>query len=463
MEEYSETVQEYKKGLKGEITVFLSLITVILVSFIVAVLDSAVIKTYGNKSKVDASAAVFSVFGEYEDELFNDYGILAVDSSYGKSGNTDKYVLDKLRYFGTNNMNHKIKGIELLTDEHCAAFRSQVLKYKSGPFYEENYSKFEEDKVRWLDIIKKGKEALKQDKEYESVLHDLKGSADENLGEEENLFEILEESKKSSLVDDILPDGTKVSNRKVNLSSLASKRKLRKGYGVAYDTVSLYSPLKNMIFNDYILDNFNNVTCAGTDESGLVYEVEYIISGKASDQENLEDVIKKIIYMRVIPNLEHIEKSSGKKTEIKALSLVMAVTLANPALTEVIEPLMKWMWAYTESKCDVAALMAGLKVPEIKTELTWNSGLYDCFTDNVTYKLEGPLSGLEYKDFLKILLLSKDAKKVTPRCADMAELNIRSIREKFKIDNCFVKIKIENNAELLKGFSYNFPLEYGYN
>ena len=454
---------EYKRGCKGEITVFLSLITVILVSFIVAILDSAVIKTYGNKSKVDAETAIFSLFGEYQDELFNDYKILAVDSSYGKSGNTDKYVQDKLRYFGTGNMNHKIKGIELLTDENCAAFRSQVLKYKSGPFYEENYSKFEEDKVRWLDIIKKGKESLKQDKEYESVLQDLKGSADENLDEEENLFEILEDSKKSSLVEDILPDGTTASKRKVNLSTLASKRKLREGYGVTYDTDVLYSPLKNMMFNDYVIDSFNNVTSADIDGSGLIYEVEYIISGKASDKENLENVIKKIIYMRVIPNLEHIENSAGKNTEVKALSLALSVAIMNPELAEVIESLMKWMWAYTESKCDAAALMAGLKVPEVKTDLTWNSRLYDCFTDNVTYKLEGTQKGLDYKDFLKILLLSKDAKKVTKRCVDMAELNIRSIREKFKIDNCFVKIKVENNAELLKGFNYNFPLEYGYN
>ena len=82
------------------------------------------------------------------------------------------------------------------------------------------------------------------------------------------------------------------------------------GYGVTYDTDVLYSPLKNMMFNDYVIDSFNNVTSADIDGSGLIYEVEYIISGKASDKENLENVIKKIIYMRVIPNLEHIENSA---------------------------------------------------------------------------------------------------------------------------------------------------------
>ena len=65
-----------------------------------------------------------------------------------------------------------------------------------------------------------------------------------------------------------------------------------------------------LLFNEYILRNFGNAVGkrVSSDDSGdinvkdteedqprsLEYEVEYIISGKASDRENLESVLTKI-------------------------------------------------------------------------------------------------------------------------------------------------------------------------
>ena len=48
-----------KRTKKGEITAFLSLIFVLLVSFILAMLESAVIQTAKNQKRLDADRAVF--------------------------------------------------------------------------------------------------------------------------------------------------------------------------------------------------------------------------------------------------------------------------------------------------------------------------------------------------------------------------------------------------------------------
>ena len=58
-----------KRTQKGEITAFLSLIFVLLVSFILAMLESTVIQTAKNLKRLDADRAVFSLFGEYQKDL----------------------------------------------------------------------------------------------------------------------------------------------------------------------------------------------------------------------------------------------------------------------------------------------------------------------------------------------------------------------------------------------------------
>ena len=456
-------VQEYKGYQKGSITVFLSLIIVIISSFIIAIFDCAVIKTYGNIKSVDAKRAAFSLFGEYQDELFNDYSILSVDSRYGKDEAKEKYIEDKMRLFGTNDMDHKIEGIQLLTDENCAAFREQAIRYIEGSIYRGQVAGFVDETAWWDELVEKGDKASKKDEEYKDMLSSLKGSFDSSDTGNDNVFELLEDARNTSLLDKLVPDGIEISSRKYDLSNFSSHRQLRKGRGLSFDTSSLYLPISSLSFNEYVLKKYNSMTDTRLDCPGFMYEVEYIISGKNSDKANLEKVAKKLIFIRLVSNYAYLKSSVSKIAEIKALALSIATVMFNPELEDPISELLTWLWAYTESKCDVAALFNNLKVPKVKSDSTWQSGLFDCFSQNITYSLSDSESGLSYEDYLRILLYTTNKKDVTKRAVDLAELNISSVRSKFKIDNCFVKIKLYNTAYLLRGFTYKFPLIYGYN
>ena len=455
--------QEYKGNQKGSITVFLSLIIVLISSFIIAMFDCAVIKTHGNMKSVDAKRAAYSLFGEYQDELFNDYSILSVDSRYGKEEAREKYIEDKMRYFGTNDMDHSIEGIQLLTDEDCAAFREQAIKYIEGPLYSGQAAELVENTGLWEKLVEKGKEAELKDKEYKSLIETLKESFVSSESGEDNVFELLEDSRNSSLLKNLIPQETEISSRKYDLSNFSSHRQLRLGRGISYDTSSLYSIISNISFNEYIIKKYNSVIDTRIECPGFMYETEYIITGKSSDKENLESVVEKLIFIRLPINYTYLNSSAPKAAEVEALSLAIATVMVSPELVEPIKELLTWIWAYTESKCDVAALFNGLKVPDTKSNLTWQSGLYDCFSQNVTYSLTESETGRSYEDYLRILLYTANKKDVTKRAVDLAELNINSVRSSFKVDNCFVKIKFLNKAYLLKGFTYTFPLEYGYN
>lgn len=54
---------------KGEITVFLSLTVVLLVSFILGMMNAANIQLMKNQARIDVDSALYSLFGEYQTDL----------------------------------------------------------------------------------------------------------------------------------------------------------------------------------------------------------------------------------------------------------------------------------------------------------------------------------------------------------------------------------------------------------
>ncbi len=80
---------------KGEITAFLSLIFVLLVSFILAMTESASIQTAKNGKRLDVDRAVFSFFGEYQKELLEEYEVFSVEGTYETGHFAETLLLDR--------------------------------------------------------------------------------------------------------------------------------------------------------------------------------------------------------------------------------------------------------------------------------------------------------------------------------------------------------------------------------
>ena len=70
-----------KKMVKGELTAFLSLVFILLVSLVGAVLESASIQVMKNERRADATRAMESVFAEYQRDFLDRYEIFALDES----------------------------------------------------------------------------------------------------------------------------------------------------------------------------------------------------------------------------------------------------------------------------------------------------------------------------------------------------------------------------------------------
>lgn len=110
---------------KAEITAFLSLIVVLLISFIFGIIEITVIQTEKNLSRICADGAIFSVFGEYESQLMEAYHIFGLDGSYGTGEFNEDKIIGRMHYYSNKNIDYKINGIQYLTDNKGQAFREQ--------------------------------------------------------------------------------------------------------------------------------------------------------------------------------------------------------------------------------------------------------------------------------------------------------------------------------------------------
>ena len=113
---------------KAEVTAFLALTFLLLVSFVGGIMESASIQSAKSYRRADMNRAMESSFAEYQKELLEEYDIFALDASYESGVYSEEHFLDRLDYYGAGGMEQEIERIQLLTDNGCEAFEEQVAR-----------------------------------------------------------------------------------------------------------------------------------------------------------------------------------------------------------------------------------------------------------------------------------------------------------------------------------------------
>lgn len=199
----------------------------------------------------------------------------------------------------------------------------------------------------------------------------------------------------------------------------------------------------------------------------LDYEIEYIISGKSSDKENLESVVTKIFFIRMALNYVYLMGDSVKKSEAMALAATISTLLLIPEAAEAVKQLILLAWAAGEGVIDIRSLLSGNKVPLVKTSDNWQLTLASLFTLGIGDDgISGADAeeGITYKEYLRAFLFLQPEEETTMRTIDRIEENMRLEQncEKFRADHCVTKCEIRNKVEIFGDLAYTFPSYYGY-
>ena len=102
---------------KGEVTAYLSLIFILLISFVGGIMEAASVQMAKNYRRADMNRAIESVFAEYQKELLEEYGIFALEGSYESGSYSEETIKNRLDFYGAQGIRQSVSRIEFLTDQ----------------------------------------------------------------------------------------------------------------------------------------------------------------------------------------------------------------------------------------------------------------------------------------------------------------------------------------------------------
>lgn len=449
---------------KGEVTAFLSLIFILLMSVVASLAESASIQVMKNRKRGDMDRALESIFAEYQRDLLEEFEIFSLEGTYGTGIFEEKNLMNRLEFYGMRSTEHRIEKIQFLTDESGRPFREQVIAYMKNKMGISELEELAGLTGEWKEQTGKTKQYEQEKNDAEKHLAESLQKEEQTLPEEDNPIQVISSIKKVGLIN-IVMKGKEVSDKLVEAERMLTNRSLNSGRGefkIRDDTEGLTS---NLYFTSYLLEKFRGADDQFKDGK-LSYELEYIINGGASDRENLEVVLRKLSAIRLPANYAYLLTDEGKKAEAGAMAAALAGLIALPALTEMIRQGILFAWAFGESIMDLRTLLSGGRVSLTKTREEWQlslSGLLKLGTKEDGGAGANTEQGLCYKDYLRMLLTFENADLCTMRSISALEMRMKNkLGEWFQADHCISKLNVREKCSLRRNIYYEFATEYGY-
>lgn len=465
----------------GYLSVYVSLTLLVMLSLCLTLIEGA--RRSGTRLETECAVDIGlnSIMAEYHRELFNQYNLFYIDSSYGTSVPSYCNTQYRLQYYIEENLNTRknddymniyedFLGLELLdsyvdrvsfaTDDNGIRFQkkaAQVMLDEVGLGYVE-------DILTVVGIVEKNKltefnleeERLKVSRQIEEVV----GEKDEEGNFEMPMDYVSELSGQGILMS--VTDGEDISNQKVDLSHYISERRksgaLNCGNASTQESISL---AEIILFHEYLI---NHAGCYGREKEGslLKYQVEYVLFGTDSDRENLARTLSSLFLIRGAANVIHLYSDAIKMGAVRTAAF--AVTFLLPEIEPLVEVALVLGWAYVESIYDLKVLLAGGKVPLLKSSGDWHYDL-GSIMDSVDLDVKDTnQSGLRYKDYLHILLYFASSEKMTFRFMDLMEMDIRATEGNaaFRMDGCIEWISVGAVVKARSGYTHSVRAQMGY-
>lgn len=454
-------LREKEPAYKGEITAFLALIFILMLSVVGALIESASIQITRSRKRADTLLALESVFAEYDRKMLDEYDLFV------HRGSEVYEISRRLSYYGADNMTHSLEQVELLTDHFGEPFFRQAVRYMknwigmeedvggSGTESGDSGSGSHGQLDSGMDFATDG--SIEQ--EEADVTQQLQGLLEQEeatLPQENNPLSDVQRLKDTDLITLVAPEAESLSENSMDVSTLPSRRNLQQGnFGEEVEK----SLADKAFFHAYLAEHFGSMTDS-KEGRALLYETEYLLGGYASDKENLEAVCEKILNIRMVANYTYLLTDSTKQAEAEAVATALCSLLTVPEISQLVKHLLLFGWAYGEGIVDLRSLLKGERVPLMKTSETWQLQLANLGKLGTSEEVSGEkdfTSGLSYEDYLKALLLTEKVDVLCMRSLDLIESHLG-----IKTDDCMTKAKIKTKLTLRRGVRDSFTTMFGY-
>lgn len=467
--------QRKQRYSEGSITIYFSLSLLLLSSLFFSMTETLRIFAMKLESRVITAEALASGFSEYQRWLWEQYGVLGLDFSYGEEEANIGRLEQRLADFAWDNtvyeeelsggrrknflhiqpVDCQIASYRVLTDEDGIPFMLQgakavkqqlpqtilkQLQQETGQIGSQSNEEFDLDAC-----VTAGENALASAEETEkeggingqengqtqTAEQKPENTQTQETGYEvedaENPFTVFRNIKKQGLLG-LVTTGQEVSSKAIEKSSVVSRRTLEKGTESKKDEVT---PVDRFCYIQYLRNHFGLYTNQKEDGS-LDYELEYILAGRDNDRGNLEAAAGRILAIRELENIATIASSGAMMQQSYQVALSLAGASANGGIIMAVQLAVIAVWALVESILDLRTLLQGGKVAFLKTEADWTSDirhLGHCLLGQE--KARECREGLSYGSYLAALLLLLENRELGLRPQDLIEMRLKNREDSF--------------------------------
>ncbi len=503
--------------LEAYLTVHLTLCLTVILSLYLTLIEGVRRNGAGLGAACVADIGLQSIMAEYHRELFRQYNLFAIDSSYGTGtcgkANTEAHLQ---RYLDRNLSmedvlqpafpyrdfmalevdNVEMTGASLLTDQKGTIFRRLAVEAIQDDVGLGILGQIQE----WLEVIEVN--GLDTDSTWQEA-EPLDKQMTEFAGEDaavSNPLARLEEKRSLGILRLTVGAEENLSRYTVHMNDLVMNR-MKRGEvnrgNLEYQESSILDQLtERFLFQEYLLRYMGHFeggrgenpgqgtleTWVGTGtnqetgtsqeikegsgtqtEHALQYQLEYLIAGRENDMDNLRSVAYRLCALREAANLIYLYSDLEKKAEAQALSTATCTLLLVPELAPALELVIMMGWAYAESIYDVKSLLAGGQIPLIKDRNNWHYSLESALWGQLGDMEKGG-RGLSYQDYLRIFLTLTDIDILTGRAMNMVEADIRMTEgnRSFRLDGCYNRVRFEISMHSRYGYQYQMTREKEY-
>ena len=464
---------------KGSISIYLALMVAVFLTFAGALCESVMTQTAKNRVRTQTQLALENVFAEYDPELFELYHVFGLDLGRYGSGSPDEALRARLNFYGADTSGCDTDAARYLSDHGGEAFVDQVIRYMK-----EHNDPAAGSPLSGPDPGGAAEAGLDQiGQEIRTI-----SSLGTQIGDDAEGWALFTDTTGvlGGIVDaeTLMPAGRHVSASAIDPGRTVSGRTLTGGFGSFRRDIS-HPARERVLFDLYVMEIMRNaaggggaagshvVEGVGIDlacDGGLAYEVEYILSGKESDQKNLASVAERIIAVRFMANLTCLSQDAARLAEIESLAAFVTAAAFVPELEPAVQKALMFGWAYAESAAEVRSLLAGKRIALHKTSDRWTVTSAALLTFAMTGKLAATEAsdvpgGVSYEDFLRGFLTAMNIDLKAVRTLDLVEIGVNRMRAdgtQFKVDQCLFSVRMSSSCRLPRSLTYRFKTEFGY-
>lgn len=463
---------------KGQITVFLSLLLIVLIGFSFVVVEGVSSYSASALGEDAVKNAGENILANYDRELFNKYHIFFLDPR------EKNYILsdgkaDMDQYFSGNSFFNVFCNSLKMTEEVTAVEEDGLyLKHEIREWMK--YRQEEKVKDTLKQLINNVKKNNADRKEYQNEAEEE--TVSQEVQKERTTWKEIKEAlqllTKTGILFYVSDHPEQLSRKSISEENLPSRAKKREqeehkveeflfsGLGLkgiksmlsvdfSINTNSTLWTKENYIV-PYIEECFLDYSEEEREEKEekndvqeqvLAYEKEYLIKGQPSDLDNLKRVANDIFLLRFINNYIFTGRDAEIQSQVNLMASALTGVVGIPQTAKAVQMMLRAALSYGESLLELHTLFEGGEISLTKDRGNWNLELKTMVKQLKEKKaVKKGKHNISYKDYLKVLLFMKENSTILCyRMMDIMQENIACKEAGFLMENCLFSYKWEGS------------------